>query len=141
MFCPPILFYIYGGLAENIEVGKTNNKGILTKRHKKYDLAVGDEIHLDIVSLFDNPNYGSFTRILSTSLRHGIPIKYLVDQLRKDKHSDLFSFSAVLARIFGKNYLSDGIKTGKICPECNSTNVVYIQGCPNCLDCGNSKCG
>lgn len=134
-------YEVFAGLAENIEVGKTNNKGILTKRHKKYDLAVGDEIHLDIVSLFDNPNYGSFTRILSTSLRHGIPIKYLVDQLRKDKHSDLFSFSAVLARIFGKNYLSDGIKTGKICPECNSTNVVYIQGCPNCLDCGNSKCG
>lgn len=134
-------YEVFAGLAQNLEVGKKETKGKLVKKAKKYKLLVGDEEFDDIVAQFDNPNYGAFTRTLSTALRHGVPVKYLVEQLRKDKHSDLFSFSSIMARVFAKHYIKDGVKLGKACPECQSSNIAYVQGCPTCQDCGYSKCG
>ena len=97
----------------------------------------------DIVSLFDNPLYGAFTRTISLALRHGVPVQYLVEQLRKDKHSDMQSFSTLVARTLSKGYIPDGTKATieKTCPQCNGTNLAYLQGCVTCMDCGNSKCG
>lgn len=62
----------------------------------------------DIVNLFDNPLYGSLTRTISLALRHGVPVSYLVEQLRKDKTSDVTSFSNVIARVLSKAYVVDG---------------------------------
>ena len=144
-------YEIFCGLAEKISA-KLPKKGTIDKFPQKsgvsrYDLrvlsedGVDEDFHTDIVNTFDNENYGAFTRILSTSLRHGVPVHFVVEQLVKDKHSDMWSFSSVIARILSKNYISDGTKTTvKGCPECNSTNLAYQQGCVACLDCGNSKC-
>lgn len=134
-------YEMFAGLADNVDVGKKTTKGTLTKNGTSYTLTAGEEVFDDVVSMFDNPNYGAFTRTISMCLRHGVPVKYLVEQLRKDKYSDLFSFSTVISRILSKSYIKDGVKAGKSCPECGSHNIVYIQGCPTCQDCGYSKCG
>ena len=65
----------------------------------------------------------------------------LVEQLKKDKHSDLQSFSGVVARVL-KAYIQDGttVTVEKACPQCASTNLVYQQGCASCTACGWSKC-
>ena len=61
--------------------------------------------------------------------------------MKKDKHSDITSFSSVIARILSKHYIADGTKTtDKICTECGGSNLQYMQGCATCFDCGNSKC-
>jgi len=143
-------YEIIGGEADLIEIPKKYKVGMLSKRayktaNSKYDLTVGKEDDIlaikDIVSVFDNPNYAGYTRTISLALRHGVPVQYLVEQMQKDKESDLFSFSKVIARCL-KNYIIDGtIASDKNCNECGSENsLVYQEGCVTCASCGQSKC-
>jgi len=103
---------------------------------------VGDDENLvfkDISNLFDNPTQGAFSRTISLALRHNVPLQYIVEQAQKDKHSDMFSFARVIARVL-KGYITDGTKSSSGgCPECNST-LVYQEGCLRCSNCGYSKC-
>lgn len=147
-------YEIFAGLQEHVEVPKKVKRGVLIKNGKNKDgiatynlrIPIGNDdemVFKDIVNLFNNPNHGALTRTLSLAMRHGAPIQYLVEQLRKDKHSDFFSFSNVIARVFAKNYIPDGTKATieKTCPSCGGRNLQYQQGCVTCFDCGNSKCG
>jgi ribonucleoside-diphosphate reductase alpha chain len=146
-------YEVFAGLAEQVEVPKKAKKGILVKNGKKdgiatYNLRIplGDDDELtlkDIVSMYDNTLYGAFTRTISLALRHGVPVQYLVEQLRKDKNSDVTSFSAVIARVLSKGYIPDGTKATleKTCSQCGSNQLAYQQGCVTCMGCGNSKCG
>lgn len=79
------------------------------------------------------------TRLISTALRHGADIKFIVEQLSKTEGS-LTSFGKVIARIL-KKYIPDGSKSTITCQNCGSSNVVFEEGCNKCLDCGSSKCG
>ena len=125
--------------------------GILTKHHYKtknnrYDLQIGENgdgvLVKDIVKVFDNPNHSAFTRMISLGLRHGAKPSFLVEQLQKDKDSDMFSFSRCIARIL-KNYIENGEKahSDKACAECDEETLVYQDGCVLCTSCGYSKCG
>lgn len=146
-------YEVFAGLSEHVEVPKKVKKAVLIKNGKKDGVAtynlripVGDDDNVlikDVVNLFDNPVHGAFTRTISLALRHGVPVQYLVEQLRKDKHSDITSFNTVIARVLSKSYIPDGTKptVEKQCPQCNGVNLQYQQGCVTCLDCGNSKCG
>src|SRR5690606_24543858 len=133
-------YEVFCGLSKNIGLPKSKICGTITKRTVKsgvaaYDLAIpsGDDeiIIADIVDLFDNPLYGAFTRTLSLSLPHGVPVQFLVEQLRKDKHSDVTSFASAVARVLSKHYIADGTKAigEKKCSECGSSNVAYLSGC------------
>jgi ribonucleoside-diphosphate reductase alpha chain len=153
-------YEIFAGLSEHVEVPRKSKTAFIIKNGKKdgvatYNLRIplGDDDELllkDIVSLFDNPLYGAFTRTISLALRHGVPVQYLVEQLRKDKHSNITSFSSIIARVL-KGYIVDGTKANtseKRCPECGGETLVYQQGCVSCLGgvkqdgslCGWSKC-
>lgn len=146
-------YEVFAGLSEQVDIPRKIKKGFIVKNGKNdvgltaYNLRVNiDENSLtykDIVNLFDNPLYGAHTRSLSLALRHGVPVNYIVEQLRKDKHSDLFSFSTVIARTLSKNYIPDGTKSTqeKTCPTCTSTNLSYQSGCVTCMNCGWSLCG
>ena len=143
-------YEIFCGLAEKVEIPKKAKTGILTKNGRKdgvttYNLKVpiGDDevVFKDIASIFDNPTQGAFTRTMSLALRHAVPIQYIVEQVQKDKASDMFSFSRVTARVL-KGYIPDGTKpAGKSCPECSSTDLMYQEGCITCKSCSYSKCG
>jgi ribonucleoside-diphosphate reductase alpha chain len=110
-----------------------------------YDLRVGKNgdtiVVKDIVKVFDNPNYAAFTRLISLSLRHGASIQYVVEQMQKDRDSDMFSFAKCVARVL-KNYITDGSKASdKTCTECGADGLIYLEGCLTCRDCGYAKCG
>ncbi len=95
----------------------------------------------DIVKVFDNPENSAFTRIISLGLRHGASIQYMVEQLNKDKDSDMFSFSRCISRIL-KNYIQDGtVVTDNTCSICETEGLVYVEGCVTCSNCGYAKCG
>jgi len=141
-----------GGLSNLIEIPKNLIKGQLTKvkfktKDNRYDLTVGTNgdtmIVRDVVKVFDNPNNSAFTRMISLSLRHGARPSFLVEQLQKDKDSDMFSFSRCVSRIL-KNYIQNGEKahSDKACPSCNNeSGLIYQDGCVTCTACGYSKCG
>lgn len=146
-------YELFAGKTEHVEIPKKTKSGILTKNGKKdgvatYNLTIplsdDDSITFkDIVNLFDNAAHGAFTRTISLALRHGVPVNYLVEQLRKDKYSDFSSFSKCIARVLSKTYIPDGTKAteDKACPSCGSSSLVYQSGCVTCSNCGNSKCG
>jgi len=141
-------YEVIGGEAEQIEISRKYKKGMLAKRVfktqvSKYDLTLGEDhdILKDVVSVFDNPNHAGYTRVISTSLRHGVPVQFLVEQMQKDRESDLFSFSKVVSRCL-KNYIIDGtVSSDKICGVCGSEDaLIYQEGCVTCASCGQSKC-
>ena len=143
-------YEVMGGLSNLIEIPRDKAEGILVKNPRKtmnsvYDLKVGKNgdhvIVKDLVKVFDNPNHSAFTRMISLGLRHGSNIQYVVEQLQKDRDSDMFSFAKCIARIL-KNYIPDGqTATEKTCSECETEGLVYVEGCVTCKNCGFAKCG
>jgi ribonucleoside-diphosphate reductase alpha chain len=118
-------------------------KGFIIKVSKgRYDLVVlnGEEktILKDISKVFDK-KYGTLGRFISMSLRHNVPIPFIIDQLSKDKQFDSFE-KAVLRTL--KNYVKEGekvITSSNKCPECEN-DLIYKDGCKTCPECGWSKC-
>lgn len=143
-------YEIFGGVYDTVEIPKKIQTGWIVKRSfkngGKYDLWFGDEEDpskvKDLVRVFDDPNQGVFTRIVSTALRHGTPVQYLVEQLGREKDSDMFTFAKGMARVL-KHYIPDGTTASeKTCPECGTEgSMVYQEGCMSCTACGASKCG
>ena len=143
-------YEVMGGLSNLIEIPRDKAEGILVKNPRKtvnsvYDLKVGKNgdtvIIKDLVKVFDNANHSAFTRMISLGLRHGANIQYVVEQLQKDRDSDMFSFAKCVARVL-KNYIPDGqTATEKTCGECGTEGVVYVEGCATCNNCGFAKCG
>jgi ribonucleotide reductase alpha subunit len=144
-------YEIFGGLSKYVDIPNKYKNGRIVKNGKvngitAYNLVVGDGddqmIIKDIANAFENQNYGALTRTISLALRHGTPIEFIVEQLQKDKYSDMTSFSKVIARVL-KSYISDGtnVTAEKTCPTCKMENsLIYQEGCVLCKNCSYTKC-
>jgi len=141
-------YEIFTGLDKDIVPPKNSDKGVIIKRKmkasSKYDLFFNkgqeDEVvHKDIAHHFSNDIFGTNARMISMSLRHGIPLEFIVEQLQRDDNEDLFSFHKVVARVL-KKYIRDGSKEGMKCKSCGEYSLVYQEGCSTCTSCGSSKC-
>ncbi len=90
-----------------------------------------------------NPVYWNYAKLISGTLRHGMPIHKIVElvtSLQLDNDT-INSWKAGVARAL-KKYIEDGTRAdGTKCGECGSDDVVYQEGCLTCLTCGCSKCG
>ena len=147
-------YEVIGGLSKYVEIPKKYTEGIIIKHprktmNSKYDLIFGESgnevVIKDIVSVFDNPNYAGFTRTISLTMRHGVPINFMVEQLQKDRDADLFSFAKVISRVL-KKYIENGTKPGNgsfkcWCKSDEEKEISYQEGCVTCLSCGFAKCG
>jgi ribonucleoside-diphosphate reductase alpha chain len=144
-------YEIFGGLSKYVDIPNKYKVGKIIKNGKvegitSYNLVTGEGddqmLVKDIANVFENKNYGAFTRTISLALRHGTPIQYIVEQLLKDKYSDMTSFSKVISRVL-KSYIKDGttLASEKKCQSCNSEGtLVYQEGCIMCTNCKYSKC-
>lgn len=146
-------YEVFCGLSDKLEVPKKFEKGKLLKNGKNkdglstynlsIDLGEGDELVVkDVATMFDNATYSSFTRMVSLSLRHGVPVQFVCEQMSKSLDEDMQSFAKILSRVL-KKYIPDGTAPAseKKCLSCGSSSVAYQQGCVTCLSCGSSKCG
>jgi ribonucleoside-diphosphate reductase alpha chain len=90
-----------------------------------------------------NPEYWNYAKLISSTLRHGMPIDKaveLVTSLQLDGES-INTWKNGVARAL-KRYIVDGTEAhGQKCSNCNSGNLIYQEGCLTCNDCGSSKCG
>jgi ribonucleoside-diphosphate reductase alpha chain len=90
-----------------------------------------------------NPVYWNYAKLISGTLRHGMPIHKVVDlvtSLQLDNET-INSWKAGVARAL-KKYIPDGtLAEDAKCGECGSDEVVYQEGCLTCISCGSSKCG
>ena len=144
-------YEVWGGHSKNFEIPRKFKTGWIIKdgveeKRTMYDLYLGDLedeeeriVFRNIGKLLDKYDKGPFTRVVSWGLRHGAPIRFLCETVIKDDESNLHSFSRVLARVM-KKYISDGEKAGGQCPQCNSIDVVYRNGCPECKSCFWTHC-
>ncbi len=106
----------------------------------RYDLLKNGETYSESITSEMTEEQEAITRLVSTSLRHGADIKFIVEQLNKTSSDNMFSFTKSLARVL-KKYIPDGVKASVSCNDCGSIQVIFEEGCAKCLDCGSSKCG
>jgi ribonucleoside-diphosphate reductase alpha chain len=142
-------YEIFGGPATEISIPRGVKEAYLnkvkqSKNVNRYDLIYNtgssETLVEDFGSKFENKMYGTFTRTISLALRHGAAVEHVVNQLAKDSSEDLLSFSKVISRVLKKYIRDDSKMKKKVCDKCGSINLKFQDGCPTCLDCGNSKC-
>ena len=85
-------------------------------------------------------NSSKIARAISLNLRHGVKINNIVFEL--DKLDDILVGSFLFqVKKFMASYVRDGEKIeGAVCDVCESTNVVFSEGCSKCMSCGSPKC-
>jgi ribonucleoside-diphosphate reductase alpha chain len=137
-------YELFLGKSETLSLPSKLKIGKIVKIGKgKYDLHVDfqgeDLIFKDVIKTFDNQECAWATRMISTSLRHGVPIEFVADQLSKE--GDITDFNKVISRIL-KKYIKEGdkVKTNEVCPQCSSSDLIYQEGCKSCKSCQWSRC-
>jgi ribonucleoside-diphosphate reductase alpha chain len=133
-------YEIFAG--KNGEISK-NLKECLIKKIKRGVYALCDSknaeniLHGDI-SKYINEEQEAITRLISTSLRHGADVNFVVQQLEKTE-GDLLGFSKAICRVL-KKYIKDGSRvSGETCPSCGNSDLKRAEGCTSCT-CGWTKC-
>ena len=89
-----------------------------------------------------NPEFWNYAKMISGTLRHGMEIENvveLINGLQLDNES-INTWKNGVARAL-KRYVPDGTQAKGKCSNCDSTNLMYQEGCLTCKDCGSSKCG
>lgn len=120
----------------------TNESEMQLKKMKngRYDLinSLGETYSEDVTSEMTDEE-SALTRMISTALRHGSDINFIVDQLNKS-HGTVVSFSKAVARVLSK-YAKKLNSKGAKCFDCGEETIIYEEGCLKCQSCGSSKCG
>lgn len=112
---------------------------LLKIKQGRYDLLKDGETYSEDITSEMNSEEEIITRLVSTGLRHGTDVKFLVEQLNK-AGGDITSFGKAISRIL-KKYIPEGAISTVKCNDCGSFNVIFKEGCQSCADCGSSKCG
>ena len=127
------------------------NEGVIIKNKEadgtsRYDFQYknqrGYKTTIEGLSHKFNPEYWNYAKLISGTLRHGMPIENVVDlitSLQLDEAINTWKNGVVRAL---KRYVPDGTMAQKSkCPNCGSVNQQYLEGCLTCKDCGTSRCG
>lgn len=128
-------YEVFGFGQEHFKKGE----GVLIKEKKGKYTYQSDTVHsLDIANGMTDEQ-AAITRLISTSLRHGADIQYVVEQLQKTD-GDITSFSKAIARVLKKYIKDEDMLARAKCEDCGSTNLRMEEGCVRCNDCGSSAC-
>ena len=106
----------------------------------RYDLLKDNETYNEDITSQITDEQDVLTRMVSTALRHGADMTYIVEQLNKSL-GDITSFSKAIARTLKKYINEEKMVSRAACTECESTNLIFEEGCLMCKECGSSKCG
>lgn len=89
-----------------------------------------------------NPEFWNYAKLISGTLRHGMEIENVVELINKLQldNESINTWKNGVARAL-KRYVPDGTAAKGKCSNCDSTNLMYQEGCLTCKDCGSSKCG
>lgn len=88
-------------------------------------------------------------RNASMNLRHGVPIKYICEQLDKVGGQYIFSIPTNIARVLRKYSDFDqpiDVQSERVngqyekCPQCKNRAYIMTEGCGTCMNCGHSGC-
>lgn len=132
-------YEVFTFMEKSIHLPSKFKNGNLTKIKKgRYDLETEGIIIENVSEHFETTEQEALSRMISTALRHGADIRFIVEQLNKAE-GNITAFAKAIARTI-KRYIQDGARSSEICPNCGSKRLVYQEGCVVCLDCSVSKC-
>ncbi len=148
-------YEIFTGLADDedgILLPRWVNDGFIIKNrdekgNSRYDFQYvnqrGYKTTIEGLSFRFNPEFWNYAKLISGTLRHGMDIENvveLINGLQLDNES-INTWKNGVARAL-KRFVPDGTEVkGQKCGNCESTNLMYQEGCLTCKDCGSSKCG
>lgn len=78
-------------------------------------------------------------RMLSLCLRHGILMRNIVQALDQVEDAGVTTFVFAIKKYIA-SFIRDGEPANGQCPDCNSTNLAFREGCKLCNDCGWTAC-
>ncbi|EOR93446.1 Ribonucleotide reductase of class II (coenzyme B12-dependent) [Arcticibacter svalbardensis MN12-7] len=147
-------YEIFTGFSDDedgILVPRWANDGLIIKNREpdgssRYDFQYqnkrGHKTTIEGLSYKFNPEYWNYAKLISSTLRHGMPIVKVVELINSlQLDESINTWKNGVARAL-KRYVPDGTEAKKQkCQNCNSTNLMYQEGCLTCKDCGSSKCG
>lgn len=91
------------------------------------------------LNAYEDQEASLITRLISTCLRHGVPLVSVIKQISQSKEL-ITSFSKAIAKALSL-YIKPEDVAGLKCHKCQSTHIKLEGLCLTCMDCGNSKCG
>ncbi len=147
-------YEIFTGLADDedgILLPRWVNEGLIIKNRmedgtSRYDFQYqnqrGYKTTIEGLSHKFDPEYWNYAKLISGTLRHGMPIEKVVDLINGlQLEENINTWKNGVARAL-KKYIEDGVTTNKSkCANCGGNNLQYQEGCLTCKDCGSSKCG
>ena len=145
-------YEIFTGLAENsfliptyVEQGwviKNKTDEGKSRYDFRYEDKDGYKVTFEGLSRSFNKEYWNLAKLISGVLRHGMPIKSVVEvvsNLHLDDKS-LNTWKNGVIRALSK-FIPNGTRAkGSSCPECNNETLEYQEGCLTCKNCGYTKC-
>lgn len=147
-------YEIFTGLADDEDgflLPRWVNEGLIIKNRmedgsSRYDFQYqnqrGYKTTIEGLSHKFDPEYWNYAKLISGTLRHGMPIEKVVDLINGlQLEENINTWKNGVARAL-KKYIEDGVTTNKSkCANCGGNHLQYQEGCLTCKDCGSSKCG
>ena len=122
------------------DLGSAKAGRIIKKGKGEYSLVSTDgAVLVEGLSKNFTGTYGSLARMISMSLRHGVPLQFVIDQLQRSK--EFLGFEKAVSRVL-KHYIKEGetYELKETCPQCGHDKLQVTSGCPSCPQCGWGKC-
>ena len=110
---------------------------IIKRSSKKYDFE-SDTVIIKKINRHEDDELSSFTRLLSTALRHGVPLETVSEQLHKSK-GFISSMAKAINRVISQYAMRD-VEINEPCEKCNNPTTYLVKGCRKCK-CGWQSCG
>lgn len=151
-----VKYYVVVGLLGNdpyeVFVGRNSNTDgdpiipksrvsgtIIKKKQGEYEIKDDNEESITVIQSSQCEEHEeAIARLTSIALRHGSSMQFIADSLSKVR-GDMSGFSKSIARVL-KTYIKDGTTTNEKCPSCESSSLIFQEGCRTCPSCGWSKC-
>ena len=147
-------YEVFTGLAESFVIPNWVEKGQIRKEKVKnkdgvlvsrYDFVYKDKEDYEVIMTGLNRSfareYWNIGKMTSALLRHHIHLPSVIEILESlNLDGDVMgTWKKGMTRML-KRYVKDDQGKDDTCHSCGSINLVYKEGCVNCLDCGWSKC-
>jgi ribonucleoside-diphosphate reductase alpha chain len=121
---------------------KSKTEGAKSRYDFQYEDKDGYKVTFEGLSRSFDEEYWNLAKLISGVLRHGMPIKSVVEvvsNLHLDDES-LNTWKNGVIRALSK-FIPNGTRAkGDCCPECDNQALEYQEGCLTCKNCGYTKC-